>query len=90
MPKKKVVSLDLHGVHHDDADFIIEKFITDNFQKMPVKIITGYSDFFIDKIRSYAKKYDLGCYPDTPSNEGCWVFFLDDWKKILDNNKNKC
>ena len=58
MPKKKVVSLDLHGVHHDDADFIIEKFITDNFQKMPVKIITGYSDFFIDKIRSYAKKYD--------------------------------
>jgi DNA-nicking Smr family endonuclease len=51
VPKKKVSFLDLHGVLHEDADFVIEKFITDNFQKMPVKIITGYSDFFIDKIR---------------------------------------
>ena len=84
MPKKKASFLDLHGVHPDDADFIIEKFITDNFQKMPIKIITGYSDFFIDKVRLYAKKYNLGCYPDSPTNEGCWVFFLDDWKKILD------
>jgi len=84
VPKKKVSFLDLHGVHPDDADFIIEKFITDNFQKMPIKIITGYSDFFIDKVRLYAKKYNLGCYPDSPTNEGCWVFFLDDWKKILD------
>ena len=85
--KKKDPCLDLHGVHYDEADFIIEKFITDNFQKMPVKIITGYSDFFVDKIKFYASRYKLGCYPDTPDNEGCWVFFLDDWKKVLDRNK---
>ena len=45
------------------------------------------SDFFIDKIRFYANKYELGCYPESPANEGCWVFFLDDWKKVLDNKK---
>tara|TARA_Y100001938_G_C7952328_1_gene359949 strand:- start:138 stop:404 length:267 start_codon:yes stop_codon:yes gene_type:complete len=85
MPKKKISFLDLHGTHHDDADFVIEKFITDHFQKMPIKIITGYSDFFVDKIKFYANKYELGCYPETPDNEGCWVFFLDDWKKVLDS-----
>lgn len=80
--RKKVPSLDLHGVTHDDADNVIEKFITDNFQKMPVKIITGYSDYFVEKVRHCAKKYELGCYPESPTNEGCWVFFLDDWKRI--------
>ncbi len=84
MSKKMAPFLDLHGILHDEADFVIEKFITDNFQKMPVKIITGYSDFFIDKVRLYASKYKLGCYPASPTNEGCWVFFLDDWKKVLD------
>jgi hypothetical protein len=41
-------------------------------------------------MRFYADKYDLGCYPETPDNEGCWVFFLDDWKKVLDKRENKC
>lgn len=80
--RKKVPSLDLHGVAHDDADNVIEKFITDSFQKMPVKIITGYSDYFVEKVRHYAKKYELGCYPESSTNEGCWVFFLDDWKRM--------
>jgi hypothetical protein len=86
MPKKKSVFLDLHGLPHDEADFVIEKFITDNFQKMPIKIITGYSDFFIGRIKFYATKYELGCYRVSPSNDGCWIFFLDDWKKVLDSN----
>jgi len=79
--KKEILCLDLHGASHEDASDIIEKFITDNFQKMPIKIVTGYSNYFVDKVRYYAKKYDLGCYPESPTNEGCWVFFLDDWKK---------
>ena len=53
-----------------------------NDGQMPIKIITGYSDFFVEKVKYYANKYELGCYPETPDNEGCWVFFLDDWKKV--------
>ena len=85
--RKKIPLLDLHGIAHEDSGGIIEKFVTDNFQKMPVKIITGYSDYFVNKVRHYAEKYELGCYPETPDNEGCWVFFLDDWKKVIDSNK---
>tara|TARA_R100000322_G_scaffold2599_1_gene2465 strand:- start:657 stop:923 length:267 start_codon:yes stop_codon:yes gene_type:complete len=87
MPKKKIQCLDLHGTEHDEADHIIEKFITDNFQRLPVKIITGYSYFFIEKTKKYAEKYDLGCYPDGPFNFGCWLIFESKWKFFLDNQK---
>jgi|TARA_R110000851_G_scaffold78661_4_gene173546 hypothetical protein len=77
--KKKTPCLDLHGVLHDEADHIIEKFITDNFQRFPIIIITGYSSFFIKKMREYTEKYELGYYPSRQgaahSNYGCWIIF---------------
>jgi len=82
--KKKTPCLDLHGVSHDEADHIIEKFITDNFQRLPITIITGYSNFFINKMREYTEKYELGYYPSRHSNYGCWIIFENRWKSFLD------
>jgi hypothetical protein len=84
---KKIPCLDLHGVYHDEADFIIEKFISDNFQKLPVKIITGYSDFFIDKTKEISGRHELGCYPESLTNFGCYIIFRSKWKFFLDSDK---
>jgi len=86
MMRRQAPCLDLHGVYHDDADFIIEKFITDNFQKLPVKIITGYSEFFIEKTKEVSNRYELGCYPESLTNFGCYIIFQSKWKFFLDSS----
>ena len=40
---KGVKIIDLHGLDHFDAQNVVEKFITDNFDHLPIKIITGKS-----------------------------------------------
>lgn len=71
--------LDLHGAEHDRADFLIEKFITDNIDNLPLKIITGYSEFFIDKTKEIVKKSGLFCYKENYTNDGCWVIIRSEW-----------
>lgn len=66
-------NLDLHGLEHDAADYSIEKFITDNFQDLPIKIITGNSPFFIYKLQEVAERHQLSCHRENHVNEGCWV-----------------
>jgi hypothetical protein len=77
--KVKVPILDLHGEEHDRADYLIEKFITDNFDDLPVKIITGYSEFFINKTKEIAKRHRLICYKENYTNDGCWVVISSPW-----------
>jgi len=71
--------LDLHGTEHDEADFIIERFVTDNFQELPVKIITGNSPFFISKVSEVTSKHKLFCYKEGHVNEGCWIVVKSQW-----------
>lgn len=71
--------LDLHGTEHDEADFIIERFVTDNFQELPVKIITGNSPFFIGKVNEVINKHKLFCYKEGYVNEGCWIVVKSPW-----------
>jgi hypothetical protein len=72
-------SLDLHGSEHDRADFLIEKFITDNFQELPIKIITGNSRYFIDKTKEVTQRHRLFCYKEGYVNEGCWIIIKSPW-----------
>jgi hypothetical protein len=71
--------LDLHGEKHESADYLIEKFITDNFNNLPVLVITGYSDFFIGKTKEIADKHDLFCYKQYHQNHGCYVVMRSPW-----------
>jgi hypothetical protein len=84
MGKRSSPCLDLHGIQHDESEFVIEKFITDNFKKLPIKIITGYSDYYISKTKLISAKYGLGCYREAPNNGGCYIIYASKWKKVLD------
>ena len=42
---KDIISIDLHGVSHEDAEDTLEKFITDHFEEFPLKVITGNSEY---------------------------------------------
>jgi len=65
--------LDLHGIDREEAEFVIEKFITDNFGNLPVKIISGHSRFFTELIREIVDRHDLECHKEMWFNDGCWV-----------------
>ncbi len=71
--------LDLHGERHYNADYLIEKFISDHFDNMPVRIITGYSDFFIGKTKEIVLRHNLFCYPESPSNQGSYLIMESQW-----------
>ncbi len=69
--------LDLHSVDRDDILFKIEKFITDKFDNLPVKIITGHSIFNIDILTDLVLKHNLDAGRERWVNGGAWI--------ILDN-----
>jgi hypothetical protein len=75
----KYPTLDLHGEEHDRADYLIEKFITDNIDNLPLKIITGYSDYFIGKVREIVDRHRLFCYKQNYTNDGCWIVISSPW-----------
>jgi len=66
-------TLDLHNVERYDILFIVEKFITDNFDNLPVKIITGHSRYNINKVNNLAVKYDLKTHKERWINGGAWL-----------------
>ena len=83
--KRRLPTLDLHGVEHSLAEYTIEKFLTNNFRNMPVLVITGNSAWFWEKLKQISDKYHLGCYPEKPGIAAAWIIFTHQWKKTLDN-----
>ena len=65
--------LDLHNVEKCVILFKIEKFITDNFDNLPVKIITGHSEYNITELTKVVLKYELNAIKDMWINGGAWV-----------------
>ena len=65
--------IDLHNVEKYDILFRIEKFITDNFDHLPIKIITGHSKYNIDKVNNLATKHGLQAHKERWVNNGAWV-----------------
>ncbi len=49
--------LDLHGVKHADVNGLVENFVLAN--EMPVKIITGNSQYMKDAVSEVVKRYEL-------------------------------
>jgi len=71
--------LDLHGSSHDEGCHQIEKFITDNLDTLPVKVITGHSSKFIKHVQEITNKYKLFCYEQYHTNAGCWIIIKSPW-----------
>ena len=68
-----VKTLDLHNIERCDILFIVEKFVTDNFDNLPVKIITGHSKYNIDKVNNLVTKHGLNAHKEMWVNSGAWV-----------------
>jgi len=47
--------------------------VTDNFDNLPVKIITGHSKYNIDEVNNLAVKYDLKTHKERWVNSGAWI-----------------
>ena len=60
----KMITLDLHGLRHEDAKRKLELFINDHWGEM-LKIITGHSSSMRDIVSSTAESYnlDFACEP---------------------------
>ena len=65
--------VDLHGLDHFEAENVVEKFITDNFNALPIKIITGNSKKVQNIVFNCVKRYDLYCQKEFWTNNGCFL-----------------
>tara|TARA_R110002110_G_scaffold350273_1_gene560274 strand:+ start:401 stop:613 length:213 start_codon:yes stop_codon:yes gene_type:complete len=66
-------TLDLHNVDKWNTSFEIEKFITDNLDSLPIKIITGNSYHNIEEVKGVAKRHSLSTHKDRWINNGAWI-----------------
>ena len=67
--------LDLHGKTHEESEFLIEVFIENNIDNLPVKIITGNSGIMKSFVMKVARKYNLKVSPRTDYNLGCLLIY---------------
>ena len=65
MTSRRTVTLDLHGVRHEDVDRLVENFILLNQQHMPLTIICGNSNRMISLANDTIKH--IGCKTFKPS-----------------------
>jgi len=42
--KENIPSLDLHGIKHKEVEILVEKFVLENENRLPIDIITGHSE----------------------------------------------
>ena len=66
-------SLDLHGSSYDDAEILIDEFIIQNIEKLPLEIITGNSVKMLEVLRKVVLKHRLKLIPSHASNMGSYL-----------------
>jgi hypothetical protein len=49
--------LDLHGYYHHEVWQEVENFVLLNSNELPLRIITGYSDFMKELVKNVLEKY---------------------------------
>ena len=65
--------LDLHGKSHQDSKQLVEVFIENNIDNLPIQIITGNSVDMQAIVKKTAVKYNLKISPKTYYNLGCLI-----------------
>ena len=66
-------SIDLHGIKHRDASSMIDSFIRENEDNLPVEIITGNSIDMQLILRRVINNYSLKMEPTSFVNLGSYV-----------------
>ena len=65
--------LDLHGKSHEDSRQLVEVFIENNIDNLPIQIITGNSVDMQTIVKKVAVKHNLKTSPKTYYNLGCLI-----------------
>ena len=65
--------LDLHGKSHQDSKQLVEVFIENNIDNLPIQIITGNSVDMQAIVKEVAVKHNLKVSPKNYYNLGCLV-----------------
>ena len=65
--------LDLHGKSHQDSKQLVEVFIENNIDNLPVQIITGNSVDMQAIVEEVTVKHNLKTSPKTYYNLGCLI-----------------
>lgn len=73
--------LDLHGLYHYQVRGIVENFVLINSKQLPLRIITGYSDFMKQVTSEILDKYNFEYYIP-PHNPGEIIVTYDKEYKI--------
>ena len=66
-------TLDMHGSPHEGAENLIEDFILENLEVMPVAIVTGHSAHFQNIVLNMVKKWNLEAHDQWWWNKGCLI-----------------
>ena len=65
--------LDLHGIKHQKASNMVDTFIRQNKNNLPVEIITGNSLDMQNIIKRITKSYGLRMEPKSHVNLGSYI-----------------
>lgn len=71
--KYKLPELDLHGIYHIEVKTLVNKFLEDNQDNMPVIIITGNSDRMIKIVKKIIESRNLEMRIKSHYNLGSFI-----------------
>ena len=69
--QRRMRTLDLHGIKHQEAEEKIKKFL--NFIELPCKIITGDSSKMKDIAHAIVDEYGWPCHLESAQNAGALI-----------------
>ncbi len=68
--------LDLHGLYHHQVRSTVENFVLLNARQLPLRIITGYSEFMRQNVIEILNHYNFEYYTP-PHNPGEIIVTFD-------------
>ena len=71
--KYKLPELDLHGIYHIEVKPLVNKFLEDNLDNMPVLIITGNSHRMIKIVKKIIESRNLEMRIKSHYNLGSFI-----------------
>tara|TARA_B100000965_G_C19507678_1_gene720480 strand:+ start:177 stop:401 length:225 start_codon:yes stop_codon:yes gene_type:complete len=71
--KYKLPELDLHGIYHIEVETLVNKFLEENQDNLPVLIITGNSDKMKTIVREVVESRNLEMRIKSHYNLGSFI-----------------
>ena len=65
--------LDLHGKNYNESKFLVDIFIENNLDSLPIKIITGNSLQMKNIVKDVLNNYNLTCRYESQYNLGSLI-----------------